>query len=242
LLKGTLTMTPAPERSAPHRVEAYLDLILVPLARRLSPFHQEELRRELREYLWARIEAYRELGQPEAEAVTEALQQFGGAEDFLRQWRREWAKAPQRVTLREIWEATRPALRLSLLTLISVPATVALAGFLAFNSPLGGPFLSALFNVYSVGMVILSPLVLGLAQSRRAPHRPGIGLFAALSVEIFGLSALSWLAGRLLPDQSSVIQCLDGILLLAFFWLPIACASAMFGGRWVQRLRTRRLA
>ena len=233
---------PESPASAPRRVEAYLDQILAPLARRLSPFHQEELRRELREHLWARIDAYSELGQPEDKAVTEALQQFGGAEEFMRQWRREWTKTPPKVTLRAIWEATRPALRLSFPALLSVPATIALAGFLAFGSPLGGPFLAALFNVYSIGVVILSPLVLGLVQSRRAPQHPGIGQFAALSVEIVGLSTLTWLAGRLLPDQSPVIQCLDAILLLAFFWLPIACASAMFGGRWAQRLRSRRLA
>ena len=82
-------MEPEPLASGPRRVEAYLDQILAPLARRLSPFHREELRRELREHLWARVDAYRELGQSENEAVTEALRQFGGAEDFTRQWRRE---------------------------------------------------------------------------------------------------------------------------------------------------------
>ena len=147
-------------------------------------------------------------------------------------------RTPQQVTLREVWEATRPALRLSLIVLLSVPATIALAGFVAFDSPLGGPFLDALFNMYSVGAVILSPLALGLVQSRRAPQRPGLGMFGALSVQIIGLSALTWLAGRLLPDQSRVVQCLDGILLLAFFWLPMACAAAAFGGRWARRRQT----
>ena len=228
-------MEPDPLASGPLRVEAYLDQILAPLARRLSPFHREELRRELRAHLWARVDAYRELGQTEDEAVTGALRQFGGAEDFTRQWRREWVRTPPNVTLREVWEATRPALRLSLPVLLLVPAMIALAGFIAFDSPIGGPFLDALFNVYSVCVVALSPLVLGLAQSRRAPRHPGLGMFGALSVEIIGLGALTWLAGRLLPDQSRVVQCLDGILLLAFFWLPIACASAVLGGRWARR-------
>ena len=135
---------------ASRRVEAYLDVILAPLARRLSPFHREELRRELRAHLWARVEAYRELGQPEDEAVTEALCQFGGAEDFTRQWLREWTKTPSRITLHEVWEAARPTLRLSLVPLLLAPATVALAGFLAFQSQIGGPFLGALFNVYLI--------------------------------------------------------------------------------------------
>ena len=231
-------MEPEPLASAPRRVEAYLDQILAPLARRLSPFHREELRRELREHLWARVDAYRELGQPEEEAVTEALRQFGGAEDFLRQWRREWMKTPPKVTLREFWEATRPALRLSLIVLLSVPATIALAGFVAFDSPLGGPFLGALFNMYSVGAVVLSPLALGLVQSRRAPQRPGLGMFGALSVQIVGLNALTWLSGRFLPDQSPVIHCLDALLLVAFFWLPMVCATAALGGRWARRRQT----
>ena len=77
-------MEPEPLASAPRRVEAYLDQILAPLARRLSPFHREELRRELREHLWARVDAYRELGQSENEAVTEALRQFGGDENAVR--------------------------------------------------------------------------------------------------------------------------------------------------------------
>lgn len=234
-------MEPDPLASASRRVEAYLDQVLAPLTRRLSRFHWEELRREMREHLWARIDAYGELGQSEEEAVTEALRQFGGAEDFTRQWQREWMKTPPSVTFREVWEAARPALRLSLPALILVPATIALAGFLAFTSQLGGPFLAALFSVYSVGAVILSPLALGLAQSRRAPCRPGLGMFGALSVEIFGLSALSWLTGRLLPDPSPVVQCLDGVLLLAFFWLPVACTSAALTGWWARRSEARQL-
>ncbi len=225
---------------ASRRVEAYLDVILAPLARRLSPFHREELRRELRAHLWARVEAYRELGQPEDEAVTEALCQFGGAEDFTRQWLREWTKTPSRVTLHEVWEAARPALRLSLVALLLAPATVALAGFLAFQSQIGGPFLGALFNVYLISVVFLSPVALGLAQRHQAARRPGSGMFAALSMEIVGLSALIWLAGRFLPDQSRSIQSLNALLLLAFFWLPIACASAAFGGRLAWRSKARR--
>ena len=229
---------PEPQTSAPRRVEAYLDQILAPLARKLSPFHREELRRELREHLWARVDAYRELGQSEDGAVTESLRQFGGAEDFTRQWRREWTKTPQRLTLREVWEAMRPALRPSLIVLLSVPATIALAGFVAFDSPLGSPFLGALFNICSVGAVILSPLALGLVQSRRASQRPGLGMFGALSVQIVGLNALTWLSGRFLPDQSPVIHCLDALLLVAFFWLPMACATAALGGRWARRRQT----
>ncbi len=234
-----MELEPDPLASAPRRVEAYLDQILVPLTRRLSPFHREELRRELREHLWARVDAYRELGQSEDDAVTEALCQFGGAEDFLRQWQREWMRPTQRLTLCEVWEAARPALRPSLTALLSVPAAIALAGFFAFDSQIGGPFLAALFNVYFVGTVLLPPIVLGLAQGRRASCHPGLGMFAALSVQIVGLSALTWLAGRLLPEQSSVIQCLDALLLLAFLWLPISCTTAALGGWWARRLETR---
>ncbi len=228
-------MEPEPLTSAPHRVEAFLDQILASLGRGLSPFYQEELRREMRAHLWARVDAYGELGQAEDEAVTEALRQFGGADDFLRQWRQEWRAVDRRGLWREIWDAAKPAMHLSLLALISAPAVVALAGFLAFRSPLGGPFLGALFNVVFAGVVLLPPLAFGLAQSRRATHRPGQGMFAALSAQIIGLSTISWLAGRLLPDQNPIIECLNALLLLTYLWLPVACASASLGGRWTQR-------
>ena len=168
-------MEPDLRTSTPRRVEAYLDQILAPLARRLSPFHRDELRRELREHLWARVDAYRELGQSEENAVTEALRQFGGAKDFTRQWRREWMKTPPRVTLREVWEAMRPAFRLSLTALVFVPAWAALAGWIAFDSALGGPSLGAVFNVSLAGTVFVLPLPLRLEAGPpcAALFRPG---------------------------------------------------------------------
>ena len=174
-------MEPDPLASAPRRVEAYLDQILAPLARRLSPFHRAELRRELREHLWARVDAYGELGQPEDEAVTEALRQFGGADDFTRQWRREWTRAPRRVTLREVWEAARPALRPSLagITVAFLPATVIHIGFCNLQGSAAGALLyhyaDAIVRTWALFAFLLMPVVVGMRQGRRNPTRAGVG-------------------------------------------------------------------
>lgn len=95
------------------RVKAYLDQLLVPLARNLSPFHRDGLRRELRAHLWGRVDAYQELDYSEEDAVTEALKQFGGANDFARQWRQEWITHVCPSVWREAWASSCQALRLS---------------------------------------------------------------------------------------------------------------------------------
>ena len=234
-------MEPDPLVSAPQRVEAYLDQILAPLTRRLSPFHREELRRELREHLWARVDAYRELGQSEDEAVTEALRQFGGAEDFTRQWRREWTQMPPSVTLREIWKAARPAFWLSPLALLSacLPFVLWLYAYSFLHSI---PRLSSWLDQYSpvfgwtfFGVdVLLFPTLLGFAIARRSPQRAALGTFTALSIEmalgclLYRVSGLLW-PGRLMVDN------IASALFLAVAWLPISCTTAALGGWWARR-------
>lgn len=119
-----------PQYPAPRRVEAYLDAMLASLPRRLrlSAFQISELRRELRTHLWERIAAYEELGQTEENAVSEALQQFGGGKDFVKQWRREWTKPTVRITLREVWEAMRLSFRPTLTGLAAASLTMAALG------------------------------------------------------------------------------------------------------------------
>ncbi len=179
-------------------MEAYLDLILAPLARRLSPFQCEDLRRELRGHLWARIDAYIELGQPESEAVTEALQQFGGAEDFTRQWRREWTKTPPRLTLREIWEAARPALRPSLAGIVVafLPCTIIHIGFCDLQGSAAGALLyhyaDTIVRTWLLFAFLLMPAIVGMRQGRRNPTHVGVGMLAALTAEIATASRLSW--------------------------------------------------
>ncbi len=232
------------QSSAPRRVEAYLDTVLTTLPRRLSAFQISELRREIRTHLWERVAAYEELGQTEDDAVTEALSQFGGGKDFVTQWQREWTKTPHRLTLREAWEATRLALPLSLSAQISVFGGWALAIYFAYSSSLGGPFLDAVAAAFGLGGTILAPLILGVVHSRRTPHRAGLGMFGALSMEIIGLGALTWLAGRLLPgwDQNRLVQNFEAFLLVMFLWLPLASGTAAVGGWWTRRARARRVA
>jgi len=232
------------QSSAPRRVEAYLDTVLTTLPRRLSALERDELRRELRTHLWERVAAYEELGQTEDAAVTEALRQFGGGKDFVKQWRREWTKTPRRVTLREVWEATRLTLPLSFFALVVVHGGWMLLDYLATSSTLGRLFLDVVAVAVGPGGMILVPLVLGVVHSRRAPHRAALGMFGALSMEIIGLGTLNWLAGRLLPgwDQNRFVQNFEVFLLGMFLWLPLASGAAALGGWLTRQAGARRVA
>ena len=235
---------PEPQTSAPRRVEAYLDQILAPLARKLSPFHREELRRELREHLWARVDAYRELGQSEDGAVTESLRQFGGAEDFLRQWRREWVKTPPKVTLGGVWEAARPALWLSPLALLSaclpfllwlyaysfLHSTPRLSSWLDQYSPLLG------WTLFGVDALLL-PILLGFAVAHRSPQRAALGTFTALSIQMALGCLLYWVSGLLWPG-GLMADNLASVLFLMAVWLPMSCTTAALASRWARRRQT----
>jgi hypothetical protein len=174
------------------RVETYLDQVLVPLNRRLSAFHQQELRRELKAHLWERISAYQELGMIEDDAVTEALRQFGGAEDFLRQWRQEWTRAARPDTRGGLWQATLTGLRLSVpfLLLACTPVIVwcAQAPLYGHVIPWLKPWLdghpSQLGALLAWSDFVVLPAMLGIVIGRRSPQRAGSGAFLALLGEI----------------------------------------------------------
>lgn len=216
------------------RVEAYLDQVLAPLTRRLSALHQQELRRELRTHLWERVSAYQELGMAEDDAVTEALRQFGGAEDFLRQWQQEWRRTPPQAVLRETGIATRCALLLSLPALL-----ITCLGSPLWGAMTGGIWVPLWIQSWPIAYVgfglylVLLPIVVGAAVGRLAPQRAGLGMLAALTVEIVltGCSLLpamlnsGWLTERL-SEQ---------IFLCSIFWLPLACTSAALNGWWAQK-------
>lgn len=246
---------PDPLASGPRRVEAYLDHILAPLARSLSSFHQDELRRELREHLWAHIEAYGELDYTENEAVTEALRQFGGAEDFLHQWRREWEKTPQKATMREVWRAALSALRPSLsgVAIAFLPCIV----FQACYSNLQGSAVGALLyhygdTIYKAWILfafLLMPALIGIREGRRLPTRAGARMLAVLTAEIAAASLLYELAGWVLPGAAwgwpawLSIQDNSGILFtMIAVWIPVAASAAALSDWWLRRSKTRHLA
>ena len=235
-------MTP----NSAQRIEAYLDQLLVPLARNLSDFHREELRRELRAHLWGRVEAYRELGQPEDDAVTEALRQFGGAEDFTRQWRQEWVTSERRGTCEEIYIASMSALRLSLPALAATWLAVYLLGTAVVNS-LPSTYLGALLTVYDHALFGLSGLLFfgaslwaGGIQGRRTPKRSGWGMFAALSAVIMVGSAASLLGTRFGLEGTMCGGFCTSMPLIAAAWLPTACLAAAVSGWWMRRGTTAR--
>lgn len=247
-------MEPDPLASAQRRVESYLDQILAPLTRRLSPFHQDELRRELRDHLWARVDAYRELGMAEDGAVTEALHQFGGAKDFLRQWRREWMKTPRRLTLREAWDAGRAALKPSLAGITGgiLPLIVLHVCYLNLRGSAASALLDGCGNTPGWAWVwfafLLLPTLVGMRHGRRTPQRAGVGMVAALTAGIIGISLLYEAAGWIVPEfwSSSVgvfVQN-DSSALFAMMavWIPVASSAAAITGRWRHQSKAHRLA
>ena len=240
---------------ASRRVEAYLDVILAPLARRLPPFQREELRRELRGHLWARIDAYIELGQAEEEAIAEALQQFGGAEDFTRQWKKEWTKVPPQLTLREVWGAARPALRPSIagIVIAFLTCTIIHMGFCDLQGSAAEALLyhyaDTIVRTWALFAFLLMPAVVGVRHGRRNPAHAGVGMLAALTAEIAIAGALYENAGWALPygflgsSTVSFVQS-DSSMLFGMMaaWIPVAAASAAVSGWWARRSGTRRLA
>ena len=234
-----------PEPNNTQRVEVYLDQLLVPLGRKLSNFHREELRRELRAHLWGRIDAYRELGQSETEAVTEALQQFGGAEDFARHWRREWSQAARHTAKGGLWQATLAGLRLSAVALLlaCTPVIVWVA-----QAPLYGhevPWLRVWLenNAAWFGPLIgwtdfaVLPALLGIAIGGRSPQRAGSGAFLALTSEIAAGAVLDGAGLKLWPHLSAISDVLGQAALLEFAWLPTTCVFASLTGWWTKRRR-----
>lgn len=157
------------------RVEAYLDDILAPLARRLPDAERAELRRELRAHLWGRVDAYRELGQSEDEAVAGALGQFGGAEDFARQWTREWHSL--RLASRVACTAGQQALGL---TFAGIAAALAPFGLIewayeAYYNTRLGRFLDDDHQILTFGLLAFSfflvPVLVGIKQGRRKARK-----------------------------------------------------------------------
>lgn len=219
------------------RIEAFVDKFCQTLAREM----QEELRQELRDHLLSRAEAYEELGDSPEHAVTEALTRFGG-EAYLRQWRGEWARVSGQLTLRGVWEAVWPALRLSLTTLLLTTLSAVCMMHIANDSSLVGHFLGALFGYFMVGIVVLPPLALGLAQSRQNFRHATLGMFVALAAEAAGFGVLWEVANTFLPEASSVNEGIFTLAFLATVWMPLACAAAAVSGWWTRRSQARRLA
>ena len=240
---------------ASRRVEAYLDVILAPLARRLSASQREELRRELRGHLWARIDAYIELGQSEDGAITEALQQFGGAEDFARQWRRGWTKTSPRLTLREIWNAARPALRPSAagIVIAFLPVTVIHIGFCDMQGSAAGTLLlhygDMIVRTWLLFAFLLMPVIVGVRHGRRNPAHAGAGMLTVLTAQIAAASLLYEFAGWALPygfwgSSTGFFVQGDSSMLFVMMaeWIPVAAAAAAFSGWRAGRTQMRRLA
>ncbi len=231
------------------RVEAYLDQVLAPLTHQLTPFHRAELRRELRTHLWERVDAYRELGQTEDDAVTEALRQFGGAEDFTRQWRREWMKTAvvSASTLR-IWDAGKSALKPSLAGIAGafLPAVVISSLYQGLQHSAVGTFLyhyrDPIYWSWIGFAFLLLPVFVGVRQGWRQPRHAETGVAAVLVSEIAAVSLLYLLVDGTAPDNLYAESLCSILLALVVLWLPVAGGAAALSGWWARRSKSRRLA
>ena len=235
------------------RMEAYLDQILIPLTRRLTPFHRAELRRELKAHLWERVDAYRELGHSENDAVTEALQQFGGAEDFVEEWKQKWTSLSGPLTLRIIYKAGKSALRPSLQGILGVNLLYVVVQECIWHFP--HSFGIALINRHpaTLGLsmagfaFLLLPVAVGTRYGRRTSERAGVGMVAALVSQIATVGLIYGAAALLLDTGAStgitVTDMLFNFLLaLLAVWVPVAGGAAAVSSRRTQRGQDRRLA
>ncbi len=236
------------QSSAPRRVEAYLDAVLTSLPRRLSPFQLDELRRELRTHLWERVAAYEELGQTEDDAVTEALTQFGGGKDFVKQWRREWTKPAKRITVREVWKAMRFSFLPTLFGLAAaiLPVVLVVGTVYALQGSPAEVFMfsvrTPIYWLVNVFALVGIPVSLGIRQERRLPGQAVVGLWTSLSVIGTVASFLYEIEERAAPGSPVVEISLGYLLVLTVAWLPISSGAAALTGWWTKRARARRVA
>lgn len=239
------------QSSAPRRVEAYLDTVLTTLPRHLSAFQISELRREVQEHLWSRIEAYKEQGETEDDAVTAALQQFGGEQDFLKQWRKEWAETPRRITLREVYLAGRQALIPSLTGIIGANVFYLVVQECVWHLPRLDAFLvTSSYNDaigWSMGgaSFLLLPLFIGIKHGRRVPKCAGVGLAAALAAEaavaslIYGAVAMGSNNGA---STGTINMLFNFLIAMTAAWIPVAGGAAAFTGWLTRRAEARQVA
>ena len=244
-------MTPEPTDST--RVEAYLDRILAPLTRNLSASRCVDLRRELRAHLQERIGTYREQGMAKEEAITEAVQQFGGAEDFLEQWKQRWTPLSGPLTLRGVYEAGKSALRSVLQGVVGVNLLYIAVQECVWHFP-HSPAIK-LLNHHSeafglslaVFAFLLVPLTIGARHGRRTLERAGAGMMAALLAEIavvsliYGAVALLLDNGQL-PGVTVTDMLFNFLLALLAVWVPVAGGAAAISSRRTQREKDRRFA
>jgi hypothetical protein len=90
--------------SADTQIERYLDTLCTRLSGTLTEEQRREYRAEMQEHLDAMIEAHRELGASETEAVERALQQFGNAQRVATAWENS-VELPPKVSLRQALRA-----------------------------------------------------------------------------------------------------------------------------------------
>jgi len=227
---------PAPLRDGcrPHevtnadpRIEEYLDHLCVPLMRRVPYAIRAELRVELRAHIDALIDASLELGRPPDEAVRDALMQFGDPRALGSEWLRGWNGGRLGSPVPSARPAACVALRCFGLATSMAVALVVTTALYAERLPVLG-LLSVLF------LVLVMPLLAGLATGWLSPARQALGTFYALAL----LSVITGLGWSVLDSRPDSVYPAGLGIMHSVFWLPIGCASAALGG-WLRTLSER---
>jgi hypothetical protein len=220
---------PAPLRDGcrPHevtnadpRIEEYLDHLCVPLVRRVPYAIRAELRVELRAHIDALIDASLELGRPPDEAVRDALMQFGDPRALGSEWLRGWNGG----RLASPVPSARPAACVAL-RCFGLATSMAVALLVA--SMLDPQRLSFFGPLWPLVLVLLMPLLAGLATGWLSPARQALGTFYALAF----LIAVTSLGGSVLVNgwDFNALPALS--IVQSVCWIPIGCGAAALGGR-----------
>jgi uncharacterized membrane protein YeaQ/YmgE (transglycosylase-associated protein family) len=189
------------------RIEDYLDHVFVPLVGCVPYATRATLRAELRAHLEALIDAAGEIGRQPDEAVRDALEQFGDPQ----------ALAGQVPSARP---ATFVALGCFGLVTSEAVALVVVASMLDEQR------FSLLGPLWPLLLVLVVPLLAGLATGWLSPARQALGTFYALAL----LIVVTSLGGSILVNRWGFNVPPLGIA-QGLFWLPIGCAAAALGGR-----------
>jgi hypothetical protein len=188
---------PCPSRS--ERLEQYLD----ELCRPIPPLERDDRRREMALHLAALVEAGEEMGLTPAQAVEEAVRQFGAPREMRAAWRRSYR-----------WQRLATAAAAAVLTLSGLGAALVLTAMCRDTH---------LNLVQSLVAGALPPLVLGFWAARRGREKE----WAALR-SLAWTPAAALLVTELVPVPAP-IPAPDVLLSRVVLWCIAAAATCGLG-------------
>lgn len=215
--------SPRAEATPPEaRIEDYLDHVCAPLVGRIPYAERRAVRAEARQHLDMLIAAYTELGSEPAEAVEQALKQFGAPHELAQQWvMTAQGRRPDDVALS-----------------VELPMATAFGWFGMTTLFL----IACLFAKPANGLLpiaaLCAPVWAGLLTGLLSRGRHTLGTFYALAVVI----PLTLGVGFLFPTGSDPVHPDNGLMELPLIqfvlWMPLGCAASAVGG-WLRGIGER---